>query len=133
MSSVWAPDRLRADRDRHVADRGARVQESAGQSPANVAVGLARLGVASAFMGKVGDDPFGHFLAHTLAQAGVDTAPLCFTDQARTALAFVSLRADEKREFMFYRPSADMPGHDPASQAPRQATRSMSPGPIPRS
>jgi len=43
-------------------------------------------------MGKVGDDPFGRFLAQTLAEAGVDTAPLCFTGQARTALAFVSLR-----------------------------------------
>jgi fructokinase len=60
-------------------------------------------------MGKVGDDPFGQFLARTLADAGVDIGPLCFTDQARTALAFVSLRADGEREFMFYRhPSADM-------------------------
>jgi fructokinase len=84
-------------------------KKAPGGAPANVAVGLARLGVASAFMGKVGDDPFGRFLAQTLAEAGVDTAPLCFTDQARTALAFVSLRADGEREFMFYRhPSADM-------------------------
>jgi len=80
-----------------------------GGAPANVAVGLARLGVSSAFMGKVGDDPFGHFLADTLASAGVDVSALRFTDEARTALAFVSLRADGDREFLFYRhPSADM-------------------------
>ena len=80
-----------------------------GGAAANVAVGLARLGVASAFLGMVGDDPFGHFLADTLRGEGVDTTPLRFTDQARTALAFVSLRADGEREFMFYRhPSADM-------------------------
>lgn len=80
-----------------------------GGAPANVAVGLARLGVPSAFMGKVGDDPFGHFLAATLTQAGVDIGPLCYSAAARTALAFVSLRADGEREFMFYRhPSADM-------------------------
>lgn len=80
-----------------------------GGAPGNVAVGLARLGVPSAFMGKVGDDPFGHFLANTLAEAGVDVGPLCFSTEARTALAFVSLRADGEREFMFYRhPSADM-------------------------
>lgn len=80
-----------------------------GGAPGNVAVGLARLGVASAFMGKVGDDAFGHFLADTLAEAGVDVGPLCFSSEARTALAFVSLRADGEREFMFYRhPSADM-------------------------
>jgi fructokinase len=84
-------------------------KKAPGGAPANVAVGLARLGVSSAFMGKVGDDPFGQFLARTLADAGVDIGPLCFTDQARTALAFVSLRADGEREFMFYRhPSADM-------------------------
>jgi fructokinase len=80
-----------------------------GGAAANVAVGLARLGVSSAFVGMVGDDPFGHFLAATLAEAGVDVGPLRFTTKARTALAFVSLRADGEREFMFYRhPSADM-------------------------
>ncbi len=80
-----------------------------GGAPGNVAVGLARLGVSSAFMGKVGDDAFGHFLAHTLAETGVDVSPLRFATEARTALAFVSLRADGEREFMFYRhPSADM-------------------------
>lgn len=80
-----------------------------GGAAANVAVGLARLGVKSAFVGKVGDDPFGHFLADTLRAEGVDTTPLRFEARARTALAFVSLRADGEREFMFYRhPSADM-------------------------
>ena len=80
-----------------------------GGAPGNVAVGLARLGVQSAFMGKVGDDAFGHFLANTLAEAGVDVGSLHFSTEARTALAFVSLRADGEREFMFYRhPSADM-------------------------
>ncbi len=80
-----------------------------GGAPGNVAVGLARLGVASAFMGQVGDDAFGHFLADTLAENGVDVHSLRFSGAARTALAFVSLRADGEREFMFYRhPSADM-------------------------
>lgn len=84
-------------------------RKAPGGAPANVAVGLARLGTPSAFMGKVGDDPFGHFLADTLAAAGVDVGPLRFTQDARTGLAFVSLRADGDREFMFYRhPSADM-------------------------
>ena len=84
-------------------------KKAPGGAPANVAVGLARLGVSSAFMGKVGDDAFGQFLAQTLQQAGVDTGPLRFSSEARTALAFVSLKADGDRDFMFYRhPSADM-------------------------
>ncbi len=84
-------------------------KKAAGGAPANVAVGVARLGVPSAFMGMVGEDGFGHFLAGTLDEAGVDVSPLRFTTAARTALAFVSLRADGEREFLFYRsPSADM-------------------------
>lgn len=80
-----------------------------GGAAANVAVGLTRLGATSAFLGKVGDDPFGHFLADTLAGEGVDVGGLRFETRARTALAFVSLRADGEREFLFYRhPSADM-------------------------
>jgi fructokinase len=84
-------------------------QKAPGGAPANVAVGLARLGCKSAFMGKVGEDDFGRFLAQTLASNGVDISPLVFSKVARTALAFVSLTAAGERDFMFYRhPSADM-------------------------
>lgn len=80
-----------------------------GGAPANVAVGLNRFGISSAFMGKVGNDAFGQFLAQTLEQAGVKTDYLLFSDEAHTSLAFVSLKADGEREFMFYRhPGADM-------------------------
>jgi fructokinase len=83
--------------------------KAAGGAPANVAAGLARLGLSSAFMGMVGEDGFGHFLAETLRQVGVDVSPLRFTSKANTGLAFVSLHADGEREFLFYRsPSADM-------------------------
>ncbi len=84
-------------------------KKAPGGAPANVAAGLAKLGVSCAFLGKVGDDPFGHFLEKTLSDLGVDTQGLVFSNQARTALAFVSLHGDGEREFMFYRhPSADM-------------------------
>jgi fructokinase len=80
-----------------------------GGAPANVAVGLARLGVSAGFMGQVGDDAFGHFLAQTLCENNVDVAALRFSPEARTMLAFVSLRVDGERDFMFYRhPSADI-------------------------
>ncbi len=80
-----------------------------GGAPANVAVGVARLGQTSAFLGKVGDDPFGHFLADTFAGAGVDTGGVVFSKTERTGLAFVSLAANGERDFCFFRnPSADM-------------------------
>ena len=84
-------------------------KKAMGGAPANVAVGVARLGYHAGFMGQVGDDDFGHFLADTLRKNGVDTEAVQFSSEARTALAFVSLRADGERDFMFYRhPSADM-------------------------
>ncbi len=80
-----------------------------GGAPANVAVAVERLGHPAAFIGQVGDDPFGHYLADVLTAEGVDTRGLRFSKEARTALAFVSLRADGERSFVFYRhPSADM-------------------------
>lgn len=84
-------------------------QKAPGGAPANVAVAVKRLGLDSAFIGMVGNDPFGEYLAQVLKDNGVDTTGLKFTDEARTALAFVSLRADGERSFVFYRhPSADM-------------------------
>lgn len=80
-----------------------------GGAAANVAVGLAKLGVSSSFLGKVGDEPFGHILIDTLKREGVDTRSIRLETKARTALAFVTLTKDGERDFMFYRhPSADM-------------------------
>ncbi|KAG0450340.1 hypothetical protein HPP92_020992 [Vanilla planifolia] len=84
-------------------------KKAAGGAPANVAVGIARLGGQAAFIGKVGEDEFGYMLADILKQNNVNNQGMRFDPGARTALAFVTLRADGEREFMFYRnPSADM-------------------------
>ncbi|XP_047327199.1 probable fructokinase-7 isoform X2 [Impatiens glandulifera] len=84
-----------------------------GGAPANVAVGITRLGGSSAFVGKVGDDEFGHMLAEILKQNKVEISGMRFDHNARTALAFVTLRFDGEREFLFYRhPSADMLLHE---------------------
>lgn len=83
--------------------------EYAGGAPANVAVGVARLGGGARFIGMLGRDLFGEFLLREFARYGVDTAQARTTDAARTALAFVSLDARGERSFSFYRPpSADL-------------------------
>ncbi|KMZ71113.1 putative fructokinase-1 [Zostera marina] len=80
-----------------------------GGAPANVAIAVSRLGGRSAFVGKLGDDEFGRMLAGILRENGVSDAGVRFDSGARTALAFVTLKEDGDREFMFYRnPSADM-------------------------
>lgn len=58
---------------------------------------------------QVGKDEFGYMLADILKKNKVNNSGIRFDPGARTALAFVTLRADGEREFMFYRnPSADM-------------------------
>ncbi|KAJ4827504.1 hypothetical protein Tsubulata_024619 [Turnera subulata] len=80
-----------------------------GGAPANVACAITKLGGKSAFVGKVGDDEFGHMLVNILKKNGVLTEGVSFDQNARTALAFVTLKTNGEREFMFYRnPSADM-------------------------
>ena len=84
-------------------------KKAPGGAPANVAVGLSRLGIHSGFMGMVGDDAFGHFLIQILRENNVNVESVCYSKKARTALAFVSLQKNGERDFMFYRnPSADM-------------------------
>ncbi|KAH1214630.1 putative fructokinase-6, chloroplastic [Glycine max] len=58
---------------------------------------------------QVGEDEFGYMLANILKENNVNNEGMRFDPGARTALAFVTLRSDGEREFMFYRnPSADM-------------------------
>ena len=84
-------------------------EKHAGGGPANVAVGVSRLGGSAAFLGMVGDDEFGRYLAKMLADRGVDIRGLRYSGAAHTTLAFVALREDGEREFIFYRnPGADM-------------------------
>ncbi|OIJ21842.1 carbohydrate kinase [Anaerobacillus alkalidiazotrophicus] len=82
--------------------------KSPGGAPANVAVGIARLGTDSTFLGKVGDDVLGHFLEETLQSFGVITDQMFFTKEVRTGAVFVTLAEDGERSFDFYiDPSAD--------------------------
>jgi fructokinase len=82
--------------------------KAAGGAPANVAVGVARLGRRAAFLGAVGADPLGAFLSETLRREGVDVAGMERTVGRPTALALVSLKADGDRDFLFY---GDRPAH----------------------
>ncbi|PIA57761.1 hypothetical protein AQUCO_00600469v1 [Aquilegia coerulea] len=80
-----------------------------GGAPANVACAITKYGGSAAFIGKFGDDEFGHMLVDILKANGVNSDGVCYDQDARTALAFVTLKKNGEREFMFYRnPSADM-------------------------
>jgi fructokinase len=73
-----------------------------GGAPANVAVGLARLGASVAFVGKVGRDEFGIGLRRVLEREHVDISCLIDDQDAMTTLAFVSLETDGTPHFAFF-------------------------------
>ena len=84
-------------------------EKAPGGAPANVAVGIQKLGGRAAFIGKFGADPFGDYLLDVLRECGVDTSGCAQTNKAKTGLAFIAVAEDGEREFHFYRdPSADM-------------------------
>ncbi|OIB57900.1 carbohydrate kinase family protein [Natrialba sp. SSL1] len=74
-----------------------------GGAPANVAVGLAHLDSPPLFWTRVGDDPFGRFLAATLVDHGLPERYLEFDPDAKTTLVFVTHDDAGDREFTFYR------------------------------
>ena len=45
-----------------------------GGSPANIAVGMARLGKKVGFIGRVSDDQFGDYVTHYFQKEGIDTS-----------------------------------------------------------
>lgn len=79
-----------------------------GGAPANAAVAAARLGAHTAFIGKVGEDAFGHFLQGVLAREGIETRGMRFDPEARTTINFLAQPDENSYECLFYRnPGAD--------------------------
>ena len=79
-----------------------------GGAPANVAIGVARLGRKSAVVGGVSRDAFGDALVARIRAQGVGTSHVARLPQ-RTGLAFVRRDARGEPSFLFYRhDTADM-------------------------
>lgn len=79
-----------------------------GGAPGNFLAALNAYGAKTAFLGKVGDDAFGHKLVETMKQAGIETKGICIDPDVFTTLAFVTFDAHGDRSFSFARkPGAD--------------------------
>jgi 5-dehydro-2-deoxygluconokinase len=74
-----------------------------GGCPANVAIGAARLGLRSALISRVGDEPMGGFVRAQLAREGVDTRGVRVDPQRLTALVLLSVRDEHTFPLIFYR------------------------------
>lgn len=62
-----------------------------GGAEANVAVGLARLGVDVMWVSRLTDNPFGRHIAQVLRGAGVDTRAIVWTERDRVGLYLMEL------------------------------------------
>ena len=77
-----------------------------GGAPFNIAAGLQKLGVPTAFLSKIGFDEFGEALVKYLNELGIRTNYIVRETGTKTTLAFAALDSDGKPEFRFYRDRA---------------------------
>ncbi|WP_028710299.1 bifunctional 5-dehydro-2-deoxygluconokinase/5-dehydro-2-deoxyphosphogluconate aldolase [Paracoccus pantotrophus] len=80
-----------------------------GGSPTNIACGVARLGLRSAVITKVGDEHMGRFIREQLAREGVDVRGVATDPERLTALVLLGIRDEDSFPLIFYRENcADM-------------------------
>lgn len=70
-----------------------------GGAPANVACGLVKLGITSAFIGRLGTDANGQALRSVLAEVGVNLDGLQMDQQRPSRLVYVTRSLDGDRQF----------------------------------
>ncbi|RQR59471.1 5-dehydro-2-deoxygluconokinase [Burkholderia sp. Bp9125] len=80
-----------------------------GGSSGNVAFGVARLGLKTAMISRVGDEQMGRFLRETLEREGCDTSQLQIDPERLTALVLLGLKDRDTFPLLFVRENcADM-------------------------
>lgn len=72
----------------------------------NVAVGVAKLGVGAAWISRVGQDEFGHFLCNQTRSEGVDCSHLIFDPDHRTGVMFKETGVGETKVYYYRENSA---------------------------
>lgn len=92
-----------------VSESGMRLfEQNPGGAPVNMLTASTRLGMKTAFIGKVGTDMHGTFLKEVLEEQHICTKGMVFDENFFTTLAFVELSESGERKFSFARkPGAD--------------------------
>ncbi|MBV4431229.1 5-dehydro-2-deoxygluconokinase [Clostridium tyrobutyricum] len=77
-----------------------------GGSPANVAVGLARLGKKVGFIGKISDDRFGDFIIDYFKKEGIDVSQIYRAENGESlGLTFTEILSPTESSILMYRNS----------------------------
>ena len=74
-----------------------------GGSPTNISVGGKRLGLKTALLTAIGDDPVGDFILHFLDTEGVDTRFIPRKPQHRTSAVVLGIEPPDKFPLVYYR------------------------------
>ena len=75
-----------------------------GGSPANIAVGMARLGKKVGFIGKVSDDQFGTFIENRFKQEGIDVTHVTRAKNGeKLGLTFTEIKSETESSILMYR------------------------------
>jgi len=75
-----------------------------GGSPANIAIGMARLGKKVGFIGRVADDKFGRFVVNYFNKEGIDTTNVVVDKEgAKMGLAFTEIKSPTESSILMYR------------------------------
>lgn len=75
-----------------------------GGSPANIAIGLSRLGKKVGFIGKISNDQMGAFVKKVFEQEKIDTTHLtCVSGNEKTGLTFTEIRSETQSGILMYR------------------------------
>jgi len=75
-----------------------------GGSPANIAVGLARLGKKAGFIAKVSDDRFGEYVTGFFRNEGVDTSHVTRAENGeKLGLTFTEILSPDESSILMYR------------------------------
>ncbi|WP_252230285.1 5-dehydro-2-deoxygluconokinase [Clostridium sp. ZBS15] len=75
-----------------------------GGSPANIAVGLSRLGKKVGFIGKVSKDQFGKFVVDYFNNEGIDTSQMKYAEHGESlGLTFTEIASPTESSILMYR------------------------------
>ncbi|MEN6355462.1 MAG: carbohydrate kinase family protein [Armatimonadota bacterium] len=91
----------------HLPERGKltlvdRMELHGGGCANNTGVGLAKIGIKTAVIGKVGSDGFGDFMVSSLTGSGVDASGVVRDDSVATSATMVMVHGDGERSFIHY-------------------------------
>lgn len=75
-----------------------------GGSPANIAIGSAKLGARVGFIGKIPNDQHGRFIKQFFEDTGIDTSQLILDKEGhKVGLAFTEIKSPEECSILMYR------------------------------